>query len=296
MDTTNNRSSTQTALVAINLSVVLWAITPMFAKLIPLAADQLIWLRSVIGLIGLIPLMLLLNKPLRAANRSQNRVLWLLGLLMTIHWVCFFQAVQLSTVGIALMALYSYPLLTIFLEPLFSRRPIQLADITLGLVLSAGIIIMLPEFSLANSMVQGVLFGLVAAVTFALRNLVSRHYAANVDSMTQMFYQTLAASLLLPALVWSSLDTSALDSEHWMQLGIMAWLFVLLPHTLFLFSLKHIPTKTVSMLATIQPIYGLIFSYFLLNEVPDQRTIVGGSLILLVATIETFRTQRHARG
>jgi drug/metabolite transporter (DMT)-like permease len=278
----------RTALLAINLSVLLWAVTPLFAKLIPLPAEQLIWLRSVVSVFALLVLFFCLGKPIELKRQSIGIMIGL-GVLMTAHWVTFFHSVQLSTVGMALMALYSYPLITIFIEPLFSKQRIQRIDIVLGIVLSIGLLVMLPELSWSNRHVQGIGWGLIAAVTFSLRNLMSRYHARDIDSLNQIFFQSLVAALILPLGIWSSLEIETLTPEHWLNIVVMAVLFVLVPHTLFIFSLKHIPTKTVSMIATIQPVYGLVFAYFLLGEVATPTTLIGGGIIVAVALFETLR-------
>jgi drug/metabolite transporter (DMT)-like permease len=52
-------------------------------------------------------------------ERGRDWLLMLLcGLLMCVHWVTYFHAMQVSTVAIGMIALYTYPVMSVLLEPL----------------------------------------------------------------------------------------------------------------------------------------------------------------------------------
>ncbi len=275
-------------LIALNVALFLWAMTALFAKLIPMPADVLIWFRSVVGILGFAPVLWLFGKPPKLKGK-QIGIALTLGLLMTGHWVSFFHSAQVSTVGLAILALYSYPIFTILLEPLFSGERVKLLDIGLGLLVTVGLYIMLPSFEWSDQAVQGIFWGVVSALLFSLRNILSRYKARQIDSLTQMFYQVLVASLVLIPIALPKTELDNLDRIDWLQLLALAWIFVLVPHTLFVFSLKSLMTKTVSLIATIQPVYGVFFAWLILSEIPAVNTLLGGFLILSVALIEALR-------
>jgi drug/metabolite transporter (DMT)-like permease len=63
-------------------------------------------------------------------------------------------------------------------------------------------------------------------------------------------------------------------------------------HTLFLMTFKHFSITTVSILSSIQPVYGILIGAIFLKEIPELTTIFGGFLILGSVVIESFRSSK----
>lgn len=277
----------------LNIAVVLWAMTAIFAKAIPLPADALIWFRSVIGVFGLAVFIYATGASVRLPRMLMGWMA-LMGILMCAHWVTFFHAAQVTDVGLALLALYTYPIITTFLEPLVSRERVQWSDGLIGVAMLGALYIMTPSFDLHDLGLQGILSGLVSAFLFSLRNLISRYKMQNISGISQMFYQVLITAIVLIPLSMHRTDLSGFDPIDWVQLLALSWFFVLVPHTLFMISLKTIKAQTASLIATIQPVYGVLFAYLFLAEVPTTNTIVGGSILLLLVVVETAKHYKTA--
>jgi drug/metabolite transporter (DMT)-like permease len=45
--------------------------------------------------------------------------------------------------------------------------------------------------------------------------------------------------------------------------------------------MKNIKAQTASLIHTLEPVYGILFAFLLLNETPSNRTFLGGIVILL---------------
>ena len=63
-----------------------------------------------------------------------------------------------------------------------------------------------------------------------------------------------------------------------------------LAHTMFINSLSFIKAQTASIVTGLEPVYGIILAYFILNEMPGIRTFAGGLIIIgtsIVASIQT---------
>ena len=67
-----------------------------------------------------------------------------------------------------------------------------------------GIYFLVPEFDFANSMTQGVLWGVVSAFTFALRNLLLGYWFSGQSSARSMSYQVLIVALLMTPVIFTS--------------------------------------------------------------------------------------------
>ena len=177
------------------------------------------------------------------------------------------------------------------MEPLLFKEPVRALDLGLALVVFTGIVILVPEFSLDSHITRGVLWGTLSAVFFTARNLLSRYLLGTHPSSRIMVCQFFTCGvILLPFLLTASQPVSGVS---WLQILVLGIAFTALPQTLFTNALRHLTTRTVSVIATLLPIYGAISAAVLLREIPTPRTMLGGGIILTAVFLETWRAVRH---
>jgi drug/metabolite transporter (DMT)-like permease len=63
---------------------------------------------------------------------------------MAAHWVTYFQAIQVSTVAVGILA-RTYPVMTALAEPLVFGERLRVLDAILALVVFAGVAILCPN-------------------------------------------------------------------------------------------------------------------------------------------------------
>lgn len=209
------------------------------------------------------------------------------GVLMGMHWITYFYSLQLSNVAIGMLSLFTYPVMTSLLEPLFFRTKFSKMHILLGILVLIGIYFLAPEFNTDNDYFLAILIGLVSALCFAFRNLLVKTKIGEYNGSVVMWYQVLViAIMLIPAYF-------IFETEGFVQqlpyIGILALVTTALGHTLFLFSLKRFSVTAASLMGSIQPIYGIILGVIFLSEIPGWRTVLGGGLILVSVVIESLR-------
>lgn len=103
--------------------------------------------------------------------------------------ITYFHAIQISTVAVGIISLYTFPIMTSFLEPLFDREMVQFGNIIRAAIVFAGILLIVPKFELSNQTTAGVLWGLVSAALFSVRNITVRKKLGHLSSITVMCYQ-----------------------------------------------------------------------------------------------------------
>lgn len=283
-------SSRYRSLVELNLAVLLWGGTALFAKLISLPAYQITGLRSVSAAVVLLIVLVARGRSLRLAHWSDWGWMVVLGITMSAHWVTYFQAIQVSTVAVGILALHTYPVITAVVEPLVFRERLRGVDILVALVVLGGVAILVPEFSLASGTTRGVLWGVVSAMFFTVRNLVSRALIRRYSGLQQMFYQVIVCAVVLAP--WILSQGEPVSGAGVWQLVLLGVVFTALPHTLFTNSLQHLSVKTVSVISTLLPIYGAVTAALFLGERPAVRTYVGGAIILGAVFFETWQVVR----
>jgi drug/metabolite transporter (DMT)-like permease len=204
------------------------------------------------------------------------------GVLLAIHWSAFFQAIVVSNVAIGLLAFSSFPLFTAALEPLLLRQRPQIPEIVAACLIVPGVALLVPTFSLANTATQGVLWGLLAGATFALLSVVNRSLSMRYEGATISFYQDgVAAIVLLPTLLLLAAPApGALTLRTLLLLATLGLVCTALAHTLFITSLRNITAQLASVIAALEPVWGIGFAWLLLAEAPSTRTLAGGALIV----------------
>ena len=277
-------------LLAVHSAVLIFGLTALFSKLISLTALEITLLRSVFAALVILAIFFWQKKPIKLSQTKDYGIVILLGVLLAIHWVTYFHAMQVSSIAVGVIALYTFPIITVFLEPLFHGERPHIKDVISAFTVLFGIYLLVPEFSLSNETTQGILWGVLSALFFALRNIVQGHYFRGYTARHSLFYQTLVTFIVL--LPFSFEVIPAVTNIQWGQLLILGVFFTALPHTLFAFSLLNLKAKTVSLVACVQVVYATIFAALLLSEWPQLSTVVGGLIVVSAAMYESYTTGR----
>ncbi len=206
------------------------------------------------------------------------------------HWISYFYALHYSNVAIGMLSLFTFPVITIFLEPFFFKTSINIRQIGLGFMVLIGVYLLAPTFSLESSYTIGILFGLFSAVLYSVRNLLIKNQIKKYNSSLLMWIQMLVITLFFtPVLAFFEYD---FEEIQWLPIVSLALFTTAIGHSLFVKSLNHFTVGTASIIGSIQPIYGIILAMIFLQEYPTYRTLLGGSLILGTVIIESYRSIR----
>lgn len=221
-------------------------------------------------------------------KRSKD-YLWfaLFGLILAVHWLTFFHSIKISSVAIGLLTYSTFPIFTAFLEPYFFKEKLLLRDFILAVITFGGVVLVIPSFELGNQMTQGALWGIVSGATFAILSILNRKYVADYPGSLIALYQDTVASLLL--LPFFFVLKPILSSSDLGLLILLGFLFTAFSHTIFINGLQTVKAKTASIIASLEPVYGILGAILLLGEAPTLQEVLGGSVILGATFYATYR-------
>ncbi|MBT0586058.1 DMT family transporter [Alteromonas oceanisediminis] len=282
------------SLISLHFTVILLSGASLFSNIIPLNATDITFGRSLFACLVLFAFLALSGSSLRLGSWRCYAVAVGLGALMAAHWTSYFAAMQYAGVSVGMIALFTFPVITVLLEPLFERFRLAWQDIVSALVVLVGIYLIVPSVSLENDTTLGVLIGIGSALLYAFRNLLHRKHFSHYSGAKAMAYQILTVCLCLVFFVSDDFYTAPQDV--WLLLILLGSLFTALPHALVATSLKHLRAKTFSLIACMQPFYGVILAILVLNENPTWATLLGGILVTSASVYETVNAhQRQPR-
>ncbi|MDN3517936.1 DMT family transporter [Aquisalimonas lutea] len=278
------------ALLQLHFGILLLGGTPLFSKLVPLPALDIISWRSLFAALALAGMFLATRASIRLRSGRDYALVVGLGVLFAVHWVTYFHAMQVATVAVGVVAMFTFPVMTVLIEPLFNRRPPSSVDLLGGCAVVLGVYLMVPAFSLEDATTQGVLWGLLSALLYALRNVIQRHHFHRYSGGTALFYQV--AVVLAVTAPFLSRASWQLPATGWALLLLLGVVFTAVPHTLFANALLRHSAVSVSLINCLQVVYATVFAALVLSELPGSRTIIGGALIVGAAAFESVRSAR----
>ena len=282
--------SQQQSLIYLHIAVLLFGGTALFAKLIGLNALDITAYRAAIAGLAICVLLTLQKKPIKLHRAKDYVIAILLGIAVGIHWVTYFAGMQLAGITVGMLAFFTYPVITVFLEPLFNKSKPKTKDIISDVVVITGIYLLIPNVNLGDDITLGVVTGVVSALFFAIRNITHKRYFSEYGGPQTMFYQTLVASLMLCAFI--EVPITEINDTDLILLLIAGVVFTAMPHSLFAASLKHLSAATAGLISCLQPLYGTILAIIILHERPSVMTLIGGALIVSAACFETWSISR----
>jgi drug/metabolite transporter (DMT)-like permease len=276
----------RSAWVSLHAAVLLFGVAGLFGKWLALSPESIVLGRTTIASVALAVL-------LRLLRESSGGFEWRLaagGAVLALHWIAFFRAVQMSSVAVGLLGYASFPLFVLIVEGIFLRRRLHLADwITVALV-TCGLLLLVPEFRIENRVVQGLCWGMLSGLMFALltvgnRALVSRRSATGVA----LWQNACAAACLVPGFALDPVLPTPRELALLIVLGVVC---TALAHTLFIRSMRVLSAHTASVIAALEPVYGIALAFALLGEAPGWRTLIGAALIVGAALRTSSRADQ----
>lgn len=275
-------------LVSVHLAVVLFGIVGLFAKLVNLPAVIIVLGRVFFSSVFLWCFLMLRKQKIRLECRADY--LWMIGagVILAVHWTSFMQSIQTSTVAVGTLTFSTFPLFVTFLEPYIFREKLRASDIICAFVMLAGVVLIVPEFKLDNHMTQGVLWGLLSALTYAALSLMNRRFADRYSGTLTAFYeQGAAAIVLMPSLFILRPVLTLKDIGVLVMLGVI---FTGLSHSLFISGLRTVKVRTAGIISGLESVYGIVGAFLVLGEVPGIRELAGGIVILGVVFYSTMHS------
>ncbi|MDC3241090.1 DMT family transporter [Flavobacteriaceae bacterium] len=273
----------------LNLGMLFISTSGVLGRYIALPPPVSIWFRSLIAIVLLVLYARYKKFSFQIHWKKHGAAVWWSGFFMAVHWITYFFALQWSNVAIGMLSLFTYPIITVFLEPFFMPVQLQKRHLLLGTLILVGIYFLVPEFDLKNTATQGLLIGLFSALAYSLRNLILKKHNAMGNGSIQMIYQLGVIVVLLLPVLWIYPNTDL--SSQWPYLLLLGAITTALGHTLFLSSFAHFSISTASIMSSIQPLFGVLLGALFLSEIPDLKSILGGVLILTTVVLESRRAR-----
>lgn len=267
------------ALLAIHLGALLFGLSGIFGKLAATTPDMIAGGRAFFAVLALGLATLLWRRTNSSRpNGPQLARLALGGLLLGSHWLAFFEAVKISGVAIATLGFASFPAFTVLLEGTLFRERTRPVEFLMVALVCLGLILVTPEFSLGSDATVGLLWAILSGLLFALLSLLNRASTHGLDPIQAALYQNVTVLVVFMPLAAPLVPS--LRPLDWLWLAMLGIFCTGLAHSLFVASLRVLKARTTAVIFALEPVYGILFAWWLFSEQPTLRMLAGGLLII----------------
>jgi len=221
-------------------------------------------------------------------------ILVLFGATLGLMNLLFYNAIKTVPFGLAIAVEFTGPLAVALWS---SKKPLDFVWIVLA-VAGMGLILPLGNASGADMQAAaidpvGIAFALGAGTCWAVYIVVGQRVADRIGAFATPMGMLVAALLVTP--VGISVAGSSLLNPEWMLAGLgIALLSSAIPYSLEMYSLKHLPKQTFSILLSLEPAVGALAGWLVLSEQLSAQQLCAIGLIML-ASMGSAMTAGHRK-
>ncbi|GKH34308.1 EamA family transporter [Hungatella hathewayi] len=277
-------------LASIHIAVLLFGLAGLFAKWVDLPAVIIVLGRVIFSSLFLLFLLKIKKECLRLLSGRDFLLMITAGIVLAVHWTTFMQSIQTSTVAVGTLTFSTFPLFVTFLEPVLFREKLRLSSVVSAFIMLCGVLFIVPEFRLENTMTQGVVWGMTGSLSYAVLSLMNRMFMEKYTSSLTAFYeQATAGIVLLPS---AFLLKPAVNGKDILVLLLLGVVFTAVAHTMYIDGLGTVKVQTAGIISGLESVYGILAAFLFLGEKPGIKELAGGVIILGVVFYSTFASAR----
>ena len=277
------------ALLAAHAAAILFGLTGILGALIDAQATAITFGRAAFAVLALgVVAQLRQRSVLLALTWRKLAVLAVTGALLASHWISFFIAVKVAGVAIATLGFASFPAFIALIDLLVFRERISVGETVLVLLVTLGLVLVVPSFDLADQGTIGVFWGLGSGLSFALLAVVNRRFVRGMDAMQVAFWQNLIVTVLVAPFAVHSFALQELSQVDWLYLAGLGVFCTGLSQYLFVKSLDVLEARSAGMIIALEPVYAIAGAWLLFADEPSLR-MLGGAALIVFATVVSAR-------
>jgi drug/metabolite transporter (DMT)-like permease len=279
--------------------IFLWGFTAILGKLISIPAVELVFLRTLFAALALALIIKFTGKTFRIGRGPIIRIIGV-GMMIAAHWMLFFASARVASVSICLAGLATSSLWTAILEPIFYHKKIKPHEIGLALIIFLGLYLIFQfEFDHALGILMGVGSAILGAAFSIINSRLTRKYSPLNITCYEMVGACLGTALFLPIYQYFFTADHALhftlSSWDWVYLLTLALICTVYPFTGSVRLMQRIPIFNMNLSINLEPIYGIVFAYFIFGESEHMSGgfYLGAAIILASVFVHPVLDRRY---
>jgi drug/metabolite transporter (DMT)-like permease len=284
--------------ILLHFTILIWGFTGIIGKTLDLSglnSSEVVFWRMLIGWVTLLIYLLIIKKTL-IVSKSTFLKLFGNGALIALHWYCFFEAISLSNVSIALVFMSTTALFTSFVEPIVTKKKFVAKELITGILVILGIIIIVNDLDYSTNPNHKIAIGLAltSALLAAFFSVINSVLVQKNDSAIISLYELLGGFLVISTIFISTkklvLSDLSLTLEQLFWLLILGTVCTSFAFLIGVYVMKFIPAYTVNLSVNLEPIYAIILAVLIFknSEVMSLNFYVGAVIVVGSILLNAF--------
>lgn len=248
---------------------------PIIAKSLMPVPTMIMW-RNLLG--GLVMLPFALKRKEWKTSAQRNAIKWsaISGVLLAMHFICFFLAMRMTSVatGTALTAT----------QPIFAALFIKFSGGHIprrawsGMLIAFASVLLITGVDLSMSFrsFQGDLLAVIGGALAALYIIIGSNVQREISTSTFTTVCYLSCALTaLPIAIIAGYDLLGFSNNEWLLLIALVITAQIMGHTMFNLTLKRVSPAIVGLVVFFEVPVSALIAFFWLDQTPPAGTIPG---------------------
>ncbi|SHG81510.1 DMT family transporter [Flavobacterium defluvii] len=271
----------------LHLIVFIWGFTAILGALITIDAENLVWFRMLIAAIFLGGFIIYKKESFKISAQSLAKLIFV-GLLIALHWIFFFKAIHVSNVSITLSIFSLGAFFASLLEPLFYGRKVLWYEVFFGLIIIAGLGLIL---QVEIKYLTGVYYALISIILGVLFTLMNGKLISDHEPSVITFYEFGAGvffiSIYFLVIGKFNADFFVMSLNNWVLLLVLASVCTAYAFTASVKVMRRLTPYTVMLTTNLEPVYGILLAYFILGgkEKMSVEFYIGAVIIVITVIL-----------
>jgi len=260
--------------------------TAILGEAISLSSIALVWHRMLIALVITFLFLLYYRYNLKI-NLKDFFKFSLAGIIIALHWITFFEAIEQSNISITLAMFSTGAFFASLIEPIFFKRKVRPVEIILGFIVICGVFIILQ----ANiSSIIGVLLGIISALLASLFSVLNGKLVQDNNPFLISFYEFLSGVIfILLYLTFSGnlidLNIESFFSYDYLYVFILGSICTAYAFIASIHILKFLSPYTLVLTYNLEPVYGILLAIFIFPETEKMEFSFYIGTLIIISTI-----------
>ncbi|MBS7632483.1 EamA family transporter [Candidatus Bathyarchaeota archaeon] len=266
---------------------VVWGTMGIFGKLAfnyAISPATLIALRLLTSSLTLVVLTFFFRREHFLVHRRDLPLLLVLGVFGTaLQRLTYFYAIELTTVTMAAVLFYTYPIFVTLCASLLFKEKITLTTVLaiVSAFIGVALVVKAYAYSSMSTNVLGIAAGLLSSIFFVAFFFIAKNFRNKYSSWTLILYgDTIGAAMLSPIIASSVSEIAVFPLQLWLLVLVIAWFPSLVGYLLYSHALKHVKSSKGSILSVAEPLSAAMFSVAVFGETFEPLQLLGAALAL----------------
>jgi len=275
----------------LHLLVFIAGFTAILGELITIGSLELVWYRMAIAGILMFIYIKIIKLNIKITKKTFLKFS-IAGIIIALHWITFFEAINQANVSIALAMFSSGAFFASFIEPIFFKRRILTYEILFGIVVILGVFLIT---SSEMGYINGIILGLLSALFSTLFAVVNGRFIELHNATVISFYEFISGVAFLTIFILATgntfnADFFTLSSSDWIYIFILASVCTAYAFIGSVAVMRYISPFTVILSYNLEPIYGITLALVLFPETEKMspQFYIGAILVLVTVLFDAI--------